>query len=259
MSVKIYTIARPQFEQAYQDFLLDFLPEGETTWHQSKDATSAERLVEFAGRICYMSFGPRQSPATNAAYIRKLIQNQHDSVLEHAVWTVLLSGVSRAFTHQLVRHRIGFSYSQLSQQYHDESNITFVPPAGLEEFPALAQIWNNSVAESQIAYRRIIAGLNSPTAKALPANKRERIRATRSLARSVLPNASETVIVTTFNARSLRHFLKTRGNTVGDYEMRSVSAALLNAIRPDGPAFFFDFAIEHSEDGLPLVIHNPAA
>jgi thymidylate synthase (FAD) len=259
MSVKTYILARPQFEPAYQDFLSDFLPKGENTWHQREGTTSAERLVEFAGRVCYMSFGPRQSPASNAAYIRKLIRNQHDSVLEHAVWTVLLSGVSRAFTHQLVRHRIGFSYSQLSQQYHDESNITFVPPAGLEQFPALVKIWNDSVTESQQAYRHILAGLNSSTAKALSENKREGIRATRSLARSVLPNASETVIVTTFNARSLRHFLKTRGNIVGDYEMRSVSAALLNALRPDGPAFFFDFAIEYPEDGLPLVVHNPAA
>jgi thymidylate synthase (FAD) len=81
----------------------------------------------------------------------------------------------------------------------------------------------------------------------------------RSAARSVLPNASETVIVATINARALRHFLKVRGGIVGDAEMRSVSAALLETLRPEGPALFFDFQVEYPEDGLPLVVHKSTA
>src|SRR5262245_657374 len=66
-------------------------------WERSEGATHAERIIEFAGRICYMSFGDHQSPKSNREYIRNLIAQQHDSVLEHASWTFLLTGVSRAF------------------------------------------------------------------------------------------------------------------------------------------------------------------
>src|SRR5579864_6542610 len=117
MTARIFLLARPQFGQSYQHFLDEFLPEDQRQWRQNDSATAAERLVEFAGRVCYMSFGSRQSSGTTAEYIRRLIRNGHDSVLEHASWTILVSGVSRAFTHQLVRHRAGFSFSQLSQQY----------------------------------------------------------------------------------------------------------------------------------------------
>jgi thymidylate synthase (FAD) len=255
MNVKVYILARPHFDESYRTFLREFLPSGEDIWRESDESTPAERLVEFAGRICYMSFGPRQSPSTNAEYIRKLIRNGHDSVLEHAVWTVLLSGISRAFSHQLVRHRVGFSYSQLSQQYHDESATRFLRPAELAQFPDLAEIWDRAVVGSQTAYREILAGL---AAKNEHLNdRREAVRATRSAARSVLPNSTETVVVTTFNARSLRHFLRVRGNIVGDSEMRCVSAALLEAIGPEGPSLFFDFSIQHPPDGFPLVVPAP--
>src|SRR5450759_2970701 len=135
MSASVYLLARPHFDEAYQKFLEDFLPEGKHHGCEAEGPTALERLVEFAGRICYMSFGSNQAPGTNAEYIRKLIRNKHESVLEHAAWTVLISGVSRAFTHQLVRQRVGFAFSQLSQQYHDESNIRFVVPPGIDQIP----------------------------------------------------------------------------------------------------------------------------
>jgi thymidylate synthase (FAD) len=113
---KIYVLARPSFTNEFDAFLQE---EGQE-WKGST-STPAERLVEFAGRICYMAFGVRQSTKTNSEYIGNLIRQEHESVLEHVGWTFLLTNVSRAFTHQLVRHRVGFSFSQLSQQYHDES------------------------------------------------------------------------------------------------------------------------------------------
>ncbi len=257
MSVSVYLLARPQFDKAHQKFLENFLPEGKRQWHEAEGPTAAERLIEFAGRICYMSFGSNQAPGTNAEYIRKLIRNKHESVLEHATWTVLISGISRAFTHQLVRHRVGFAFSQLSQQYHDESNIRFVVPMGIDQNPELLQTWEHAMRDSQVAYRNILAKLSSQTAWPLAESPREELREIRSAARSVLPNASETVIVATMNARALRHFLKVRGGIVGDSEMRCVAAALLQGIRPEGPALFYDFSIEYLADGLPLVVHQP--
>jgi thymidylate synthase (FAD) len=256
MTAKVYVLARPEFGTAYQDFLQEFLPADQQQWRERDDATAAERLVEFAGRVCYMSFGSRQSPGTNAEYIRKLIHNGHESVLEHASWTVLVSGVSRAFTHQLVRHRAGFSFSQLSQQYHDESEARFVRPAGLDQDPELAKVWDQAMSEAQHTYRRILTGLTAPTERPLSAARREKLRAMRSTARSVLPNATETVIAVTANARAFRNLLKSRGNIVGDAEMRCFSAALLEALRPEAPSLFFDFSIQSAPDGLPLVIHG---
>src|SRR4051794_15196054 len=98
----VYVLSRPSF---HDTAALSFLRAEDTGWRRDSAGTPAEELVEFAGRVCYMSFGSRQSPRTNREYIQNLIVQGHESVLEHASWTLLLSGVSRSFTHQLVRHR----------------------------------------------------------------------------------------------------------------------------------------------------------
>jgi thymidylate synthase (FAD) len=108
MTFQIYKISSPRFN--VQQFL-DFLRDADQVWNRTVAATEAEELVEAAGRICYMSFGEKQSPRSNGDYVRNLVRQGHESVLEHVNWTFLLAGVSRAFTHQLVRHRVGFSFS----------------------------------------------------------------------------------------------------------------------------------------------------
>src|SRR5690348_14458712 len=138
MSPQIFCISRPNVD--YEN-LFKFLNHKGTTWRRTLGASPAEELIELAGRICYMSFGSDQSRRTTAEYIANLIICGHESVLEHASWTFFITGVSRAFTHQLVRHRVGFSFSQLSQQYHDERNARFVEPPELAESPRAAEIW----------------------------------------------------------------------------------------------------------------------
>ena len=254
MGQRVILLSRPCFDDSYQEMVDHFLPTGKAYWRKSGTATAAEHLVEFAGRVCYMAFGPAQSPKTTTEYIHHLIRSGHDSVLEHATWSFAIFGVTRAFTHQLVRHRVGFSFSQLSQQYHDESEAKFVRPAGLDMLPDAAALWDKAVMDSQKAYRQLLV-LLAADKNILP--QKEAVRALRSAARSVLPNATETAIVVTANARAVRHFLKERGGIVGDAEMRLVSAALLEVLRPEGPALFSDFTIEHPGDGMPLVVHLP--
>src|SRR5690606_12172995 len=94
--------------------------------------TDAEALIEFAGRGCYQSWG-NPSGKTNREYVQHLCRQGHFSVLEHANITVAIRGVSRAFTHELVRHR-HFSYSQLSQRFVDESEARFVIPPAIRQF-----------------------------------------------------------------------------------------------------------------------------
>lgn len=255
MAPYIYVVARTKFDAAA---LFAFLDQADTEWKRSPDATEAEELVEVAGRVCYMSFGRRQSPKTNQEYIRHLIKMGHESVLEHVNWTFVIEGVSRAFTHQLVRHRVGFAFSQLSQQYHDETDAEFVEPLHLEQFPLAQAAWRRSVESARAAYREIRDIISGEETKlGLDDQKRESLRAVRSVARSVLPNATETKIVVTANARAIRHFLRVRGAIPGDSEMRLVAAKLLKLLSQEAPALFFDFRIDRLSDGSPIVLHSP--
>jgi thymidylate synthase (FAD) len=248
--LEVFVLARPVFQD---EAALAFLRAEQETWREDETASDAERLVELAGRVCYMSFGARQSARSNREYIGNLISQGHESVLEHAAWTFVITGVSRTFTHQLVRHRAGFSFSQLSQQYHDERAATAVRPGLIAGDAELTQLWERHVAESIEAYRRLVDELEERDELAEQHSPKERMRAIRSAARSLLPGSVETKIVVTANARALRHFLTSRGSLTGDEEMRRVSVALLRELQKDAPALFQDFAIEIASDREALV------
>ena len=252
---KLFLVARPDFDS---ESFLKFLATENETWLTSEEAAIPENIVEAAGRLCYMSFGLRQFRKCNRDYIHNLIKQGHESVLEHVSWSFILTGVSRAFTHQLVRHRVGFSFSQLSQQYHDENDATFVMPTIIARFENLAESWRRSVRQSKRAYQELLSHLQSETYNRLtPLEKKEFHRAVRTAARSVLPNATETKIFFTANARAIRHFLAIRGGIPGDEEMRTVSALLLEALNQEAPALFSDFNIEKMADGTPIIRQVP--
>ena len=111
---------------------------------------AGQKLVEVAGRLCYTSYA-RPRPGGNATYIGHILEVGHGSVLEHAVFNFIITGVSRSFTHELVRHRAGWSYSQLSQRFVDESACAFVEPDAIAEDPELHRIWLEAIASCQRA------------------------------------------------------------------------------------------------------------
>ncbi|MEL1090976.1 FAD-dependent thymidylate synthase [Pseudomonas sp. OB66] len=231
----------------------EFLDSESVEWKKSADSNGCDDLIEFSGRICYMSFGDRQSPKNNKQYIRNLIDSGHGSVLEHVNWTFVASGVSRGFTHQLVRHRAGFSYSQLSQQYYDESDADFVAPPSLKKDTPLYKKWLKGMHSSVKLYRELIKSAEELSISPFFSNK-ERLRELRTTARSILPNAIETKIVFTANARAIRNFLVTRGAIEGDWEMRDVSSQILRIVQKDAPSLFQDFEIFTLADGSCSVI-----
>lgn len=258
MTLKIYLISRPQFE--VDNFLMFLSESEENIWRRTSEATPPEEIVEVSGRICYMSFGKSQSPRTNSEYIKNLIRQRHESVLEHINWTFLLTGVSRGFTHQLVRHRVGFAYSQLSQQYHQETDATFVEPSHLSFSPKALAAWQQAITTTKQAYKNIVdelENLEMATNLGEEFNKKEISRALNSAARSVLPNAIETKIMVTANARALRHFLKVRGSIIGDEEMRNVASELLRYLKQDAPSVFADFQTDTLSDGSSIVVYQP--
>src|SRR5215208_4528033 len=115
------------------------------------ESSDGERLAEFAGRLCYMS---QKNPASRATreYLENIKKQGHGSVLEHASYSLLLEGVSRSLTHELVRHRAGFAYSQLSQRYVDESEANFVMPPAIIGDDALEKSWREQVEAAQKTY-----------------------------------------------------------------------------------------------------------
>jgi thymidylate synthase (FAD) len=232
-----------------------FLSKEDTSWAQTIGTSPAEDVIEIAGRICYMSFGKSQSNKSNSEYISHLIAEEHESVLEHASWTFLLTGVSRAFSHQLVRHRVGFSFSQLSQQYHDEHKARFVIPEEIKSDENAKKHWLDLMNRIRREYEAISRDLNSEEINGYAA-PRELRRSIRTAARSVLPNATETKIVFSANARALRHFLKIRGSVIGDIEMRRVCTLLYQSLYREAPSVVADFQTMMQEDGYPIVVQK---
>jgi thymidylate synthase (FAD) len=243
-------IAKTQLHEAQ---IADFLGAESAEWSRPEIIQENDRLIEFSGRICYMSFGARQSPRSNAEYVRNLIDSGHESVLEHSSWTFLATGVSRGFTHQLVRHRVGFSFSQLSQQYYDESEASFVAPPSLKRGTQQYSLWETAMQDALKKYRAILASARE-LAISTSFEDKEQLREIRSTARSVLPNSIEAKIVFSANGRAIRHFLATRGSIEGDWEMRNVSVQLFNIVSHDAPAIFQDFELRILDDGSKSVV-----
>lgn len=200
-----------------------------------------EKLVEVAGRVCYMSFA-KPRPGGNHAYINHILEVGHGSVLEHAVFTLLITGVSRSLTHELVRHRAGFGFSQLSQRYVDESDCAFVMPEIVDNDPQLRFDWMHVVYDAQKAYRRISDKLEAQLAAI--EDKTLRRKQAREAARSVLPNATETKITITGNARAWRHFLEMRGSVHADAEIRRLAVAVLGKLVEAAPNLFGDYVVQ---------------
>jgi thymidylate synthase (FAD) len=220
-----------------------FLADHGVTW-QTDTEVGAEALAEMAGRVCYMSYGKGRK--TNREFLGHIVEVGHGSVLEHAVWSFLITGVSRSFTHELIRHR-HFSYSQLSQRYVNESDSAFIEPDAIAQDPELHAVWSEAVEATRRAYDKLVEGLQKRYADVPEATLRRKLA--RQAARSVLPNATETKIFMTGNARALRHFIELRGSEHADIEIRKVAVAILRLMQQESPNLFADYELKTLADG----------
>ncbi len=216
----------------------------------STDADGGEALAEFAGRACYQSWKkPNPSTATNAGYLRHIIEIGHLSVLEHGSVTFYFTGVSRSFTHELIRHR-HFSYSQLSQRYVPERNAAMVEPDVIAEDPELHARFVEATEASVRAYVELLEGLEKKYADVENATLRR--KQARQAARAVLPNATETRIVVTGNYRAWRHFIGMRATEHADIEIRALAIECLRQLQAKVPNVFVDFTIAPLADGTEI-------
>jgi thymidylate synthase (FAD) len=193
-----------------------------------------------------MSFA-KPRPGGNGAYLHHILEVGHGSVLEHAVFNLIITGVSRSFTHELIRHRAGFGYSQLSQRYVDESTADWVEPDAIAEDPRLHEIWVRAIENCHRAYTELVDGLVGKFAE-VP-DKTLRRKLARQAARSILPNATETKIFVTANVRALRHFIELRCNEHAEVEIRKVAAEVLRTVQQAAPHMFGDYVLEPLGDG----------
>ncbi len=240
---RVYLVGR---QTVNEPDLKRFLSDHEVASWETDTENAAEFLPEVAGRLCYMSFA-KPRPGGNSAYLGHIKEVGHGSVLEHAVWNFIVVGVSRSFTHELVRHRAGFGYSQLSQRYVDESVADFVEPDCIAEDPSLHEIWREAVEHAQQAYVRLVEGLQNKFGGVDDRTLRRKLA--RQAARSVLPNATETKIFVTANARALRHFIELRCNEHAETEIREVAAQILEILKSEAPNLFGDYEFVPLPDG----------
>src|SRR3954463_1275712 len=223
----------------------EFFPPAEVPW--DTDVDGGQALAEFAGRACYQSWGKTNpSTATNAGYLRHILEVGHLSVLEHGSVTFYLSGISRSLTHELIRHR-HFSYSQLSQRYVPERDAAMVEPEVIADDPELHAKFVAASDAAVQAYTELLEGLEKKFADVEHATLRR--KQARQAARAVLPNATETRIVVTGNYRAWRHFIAMRASEHADVEIRELAIACLRELQRVAGNVFGDFRISALTDG----------
>jgi thymidylate synthase (FAD) len=257
LTTEIRVIAEPTVylvgsQRVSSEQLEQFLADHGVSWRTDTEIGS-EKLVEVAGRVCYMSFA-KPRPGGNAKYINHILEVGHGSVLEHGVWNFIYTGVSRALTHELVRHRAGMGYSQLSQRYVDESQGEYVEPAVIAADPELHAAWLDAVQHTHRAYIDLSQKLEQKFQEEPDRTLRRKLA--RQAARSVLPNATETKIFVTANARALRHFIEMRASRFAEDEIRRLAVKVLQIMQQEAPNIFGDYRLEPINDGTFEAVTN---
>ena len=216
------------------------------------------QLCKIAGQTCYMSFGPKRSMNEQAKrYFDNLKSSGHGSVFEHANYSLLFYGISRSVTHELIRHRSGFGFSQLSQRYVGGRTLRFVERPEYQDDELLHTQFLQRIERAADEYATLTnrllemqnAGVNILSAEA----KTDLLKKVRQSARSVLPNETETVIVVTGNVRAWRHFIEERASTHAEVEIRELGVRTFLCLQQADPVLFDDYTIEQLADGTHIV------
>ena len=187
-----------------------------------------ERAVATAARLCYAPVGAAELMETLSdeairKVLRTILVGGHHSTLEHASYTFAIDGVSRALTHQLVRHRLA-SFNQQSQRYVAYTDgLESIKPESIAQNEEANRLFDYMIAKTVEAYKAFLE-------MGVPAED----------ARYILPNAAETKIVVTMNIRELLHFFNLRCCNRAQWEIRDLAWKMLELVRPTAPYIFAD-------------------
>lgn len=276
---KVYLIERPSVVQEGLDAFLD---EQGLDWPTPMDGTDPETIVELAGRCCYMSFGNKAGSKTNFDYIQNLLGRNkdgsfkygpaHGAVVEHPNWTFLVVGAGRGFSHEQVRHRVGWAYSQLSTRYCDfereEEEGTWDPGFVI---PPLAQLsaetkarFEEKINESRETYKELLnmimddlsnhSGFMSSLDNFSPGERKRMLRkAARGAARDILPICTEAIMTMSANARSIWNTLVLRANEHAEAVIRSIYVQIARIMEKEMPSLFYGLEYYEAWDGSTCV------
>lgn len=187
-----------------------------------------QRAVATAARLCYAPVGAKELMETMPedrvkSVLATIMKSGHYSALEHVSYTFAVDGVSRALTHQLVRHRLA-SFNQQSQRYVSfTEELGFIKPESVKASKETEEIFDQTIQEISEAYQKLLAA-------GIPAED----------ARYLLPNAAETKIVITMNIRELLHFFNLRCCNRAQWEIREMAHKMLELVKPTAPYIFMD-------------------
>jgi thymidylate synthase (FAD) len=191
----------------------------------------AEKIIEEAARTSYLSFNKMNEDVT-PSFIRMLIKNGHHSVLEHASASFRITRISRASTHQLVRHRLA-SFTQQSQRYVDEKNFNYVVPSSINKDPEAKKLFLDTMHYLKATYIKL---------RSMKIKKED--------ARYILPNAIESEIVITANMREYRRIFELRCAKRAQWEIREAAIKMLEILKEHCPNVFYDMNIDHEHKVL---------
>lgn len=222
--------------------------------HDPIKLSSAETLCKAAGQLCYLSFGPNRTMNEKAAdYFKNIKESGHGSVFEHANFSVVWWGISRSVTHELVRHRAGFAFSQVSQRYVGGKTLRFVERPEYQADPSLHEFFVSRIDRAFCEYEKLIEYLiekQKSGEEILSAERKTDLRKkVRQAARSLLPNETEAPIMVTANVRAWRHFFNMRVSEHAEVEIRRVGFETFRCIRDLAPLLFSDFSVVNLSDG----------
>jgi thymidylate synthase (FAD) len=248
------------------------------------DLPPAEQLVKFMGQGCYLSLGDGRTKNDGAKrYFDNLKSSGHGSVFEHANFSFWIWGIDRSVTHELVRHRAGFGFSQVSQRYVDGTKLRFVERP---EYQA-DSIWDavngggtsrdglyladvvsimhgefmKSIDEAKSAYDRRAEWLVKARELGHPmlqgGSKTELRKMVNQVAREGLPNSTEAPIGVTANVRAWRHACEMRANPAADVQIRAMAMKVYRCIACVAPILFDDYDVVQLETSGTEAITTP--
>ena len=248
----IFLVAETKVDnQGLKDFLAHI---GYPNW-KSDAPSDVERLTEVMGKACYDSWDVSANPnltmvrTHNDTYVRNILQKGDGSVLEHAYVSFLLCDVSRVFTHELVRHRVGTAISQQSLRFVRLTDISWYAPFVVKETPEVMEIYSKKMEELAQLQRELaeMFDLDKDNKRGLSFDQKKKLTSTM---RRLAPEGLATRIGWSCNMRTLRHVIEERTAPWAEEEIRWVFGKIGHLAMQKWPNLFGDYTIE-MVDGLP--------
>lgn len=253
----VYVLSKPQIDtSSMRDFLGEFHDDLKFSSFLSEFPIlpPGAKLCKTAGQLCYLSFGPKRTYDEEAGrYFNNIKAQGHGSIMEHANYTLLFYGISRSCTHELVRHRAGFAFSQVSQRYVSGRTLRFVERPEFQNDQLLHSQFIKRIDTAAESYEQLAERLyemQDGGVEMLGGDSKVELRKkVQQVARAVLPNETEAPIMVTGNARAWRHFLEMRASEHAETEIRVLAFRTYMCLLKADSFLFNDYTIHALKDG----------